>query len=73
MFAVIKALTADGIKIGIAEMPVEPQFCFEQNLSEEEAVLRCEEIAKKLNIPMYEGDCMFVDYVEIKEDERNVQ
>lgn len=33
----------------------------------------CEEIAKKLNIPMYEGDCMFVDYVEIKEDERNVQ
>lgn len=72
-WSVIKGLFANGVRLGIYGDPIETEFCLEQNLTQEEAEQRCRELSKELNIPEYEGDSMFIEFLSAKEENINVR
>jgi hypothetical protein len=71
-FAVVKVFTSDGVKLGIAEEPVDRQYSFLSDLTEQVAAERCKELAVKLGYPEYiEDTAVFIDYEPITDDERS--
>lgn len=68
-YSVVEVITENGNRIGTAEDVPENVITIETGLTYEEAFISCHEYCQEHpEIPEYEGDCMFIDYANYKEE-----